>query len=83
MTNLAIALTALGRRDEPMTALRRAATIAPRDPDARRSLACALAERGDLEAAKTEFEEALQLNPGNAQVRHDLDVVLAWLKGKR
>jgi tetratricopeptide (TPR) repeat protein len=83
VTNFAIALTALGRRDEALTAFRRAAKIAPRDVNARRNLARALAERGDFEVAKIEFEQALQLNPGDAQVRHDLDVVLAWLKGKR
>jgi tetratricopeptide (TPR) repeat protein len=83
VTNLAIALTALGRREEALASFRRATEIAPRDVNTRRNLARALAELGDLDAAKTEFERALELDPGDAQARHDLDVVLAWLKGKR
>ena len=83
VTNLAIALTALGKRDEALASFRRATEIAPRDVNTRRNLARALAERGELEAAKTEFERALQLDPTDAQARHDLDVVVAWLKAKR
>ncbi len=83
VTNLAIALTALGRRDDALMAFRRATEIAPRDVNTRRNLARALAERGDLDAAKAEFERTLELDPGDAQARHDLEVVLAWLKGKR
>jgi protein O-mannosyl-transferase len=83
VTNLAIALTALGQREDALAAFRRATEIAPRDVNTRRNLARALAEHGDLDAAKTEFERALELDPSDEQARHDLDVVVAWLRSRR
>ncbi len=59
MTNLAISLSALNRSKEAVAAFRRAADLSPTDVRARRNLGRALADNGDLTAARVELERAL------------------------
>jgi Tfp pilus assembly protein PilF len=43
----------------------------------------ALAEQGDLHAARAEFERALQIDPANVEVRQQLDLILQAIAAKR
>ncbi len=66
------ALEALGRLqlldlsdpDAALATLRRAVAVAPADPEAHYGLGQQLHVRGDIEAARAEFEQALRLRPG-------------------
>jgi tetratricopeptide (TPR) repeat protein len=74
------ALVALGRMqlldfsdpDAAFSTYRRAVEVAPGDPDARYGLGQQLHFQGQIEAARTEFREALRLRPGWPHA-------LAWL----
>ncbi len=53
--------------------LQKAVSLVPADPLAHRNLAMACLGLGDREQARREFATALRLDPGNDEVRHDLE----------
>ena len=53
--------------------LERAVSLVPADPLAHRNLAIACLGLGDREAARREFAAALRLEPGNDEIRRDLE----------
>lgn len=72
-------LTALGRIDEAIAALREAIRLTPDDADAHFGLAAALARNRDHAAAETAYHEALRLQPEHPLARLGLGETLMAL----
>ncbi len=70
------ALRRLGRADEALEALRRAAAADPSNGVARRGLAIALVQSGDLAGARREFERAIAADPNDWEAQSGLGNVL-------
>lgn len=68
-------LRALGRKDESLSAFKRARLHLPVYAPIRYNLATALRENGDLKGALAEFDEALKLDPADLQARLSRAVV--------
>ena len=66
--NAGIALARLGRRKEAIESYRQAAECNPKLAAPRANLASLLLQKGDVRAAISELEEALQAEPGNPRV---------------
>lgn len=66
-TNLGIAHEMLGRFDEAVICLERAAALAPSNEDVKLALAHALLNRGDIEEARSITEATAQREPNNAR----------------
>ncbi len=73
------ALRRLGRADEALGALRRAAASDPSNGVARRGLAIALVQSGDLAGAQREFETAIAADPNDWEAHSGLGNVLLAL----
>ena len=71
LTNLAIALSSLGKGDEALDVFRRAVDLQPTDVPARLNLARALFNLDRIDAAAAETAELLRLNPDDS-AGHDL-----------
>lgn len=72
-TNLARALTELGRFDEAAYAYQNALKITPSDHVLLNRLGIVYARSGDLEKAAQQFEQALRIKPGFTDARHNLE----------
>ncbi len=70
------ALRRMGRTDLALEALRRAVAAEPSNAVARRGLAIALVQSGDLGGARREFETALTADPNDWEARSGLGNVL-------
>jgi len=68
-------LRALGRKEESLSAFKRARLHLPVYAPIRYNLGTALRENGDLKGALAEFEEALKLDPADLQARLSRAVV--------
>jgi tetratricopeptide (TPR) repeat protein len=68
-------LIALGRLGEASEELHQALKAAPRDAEIHYMLGSALAQLGDLDAAKKSYEAALEIDPHHAQACYQLFVV--------
>lgn len=66
-SNLGIAHEMLGRFDEAVICLERAAALAPTNEDVKLALAHALLNRGDIEEARAITEAAVEREPGNVR----------------
>jgi len=73
------ALRRLGRSDEALVALRRASASDPSNGVARRGLAIALVQSGDLAGARREFETAIATDPNDWEAHSGLGNVLLTL----
>ena len=69
-----------GKLKEATTDFREMVALRPSDSDACTNLGVALAMQGDWREAKEFFERAIQLNPGNAVARKNLERVQELLK---
>lgn len=72
LTNRAAELLKQGRYAEAAALLRQAVQLRPELPQAHNNLGIALAELGDLDAAKRAFETVLRLDPTNRSARSNL-----------
>lgn len=70
------ALRRLGRADEALEALRHAAAADPSNGVARRGLAIALVQSGDIAGARREFERAIAADPNDWEAQSGLGNVL-------
>jgi Flp pilus assembly protein TadD len=66
MLNLAIVLIHHGRSEEALPLLKKAVTIAPRDPKIREQLGHLYLQEGKLVEAQQEFEAAVALSPDSS-----------------
>ncbi|MBI1212691.1 MAG: methyltransferase domain-containing protein [Alphaproteobacteria bacterium] len=80
LTRLALGrgLLALGRVDEALAALRKAASLAPSSADIAVAMGDALAAKGALPTAIAEYRRALDLDPSASQAH--LQLVALWLE---
>lgn len=74
-TNLGIAHEMLGRFDEAVICLKRAAALAPRNQDIKLALAHALESRGDVAEARAITEAIVQGEAGNARALLQLGTI--------
>ncbi|MGY3396410.1 tetratricopeptide (TPR) repeat protein [Bradyrhizobium sp. USDA 3311] len=74
-TNLGIAHEMLGRLDEAVTCLKRAAGLAPRNQEIKLALAHALESRGDVAEARAITEAVVQDEPGNPRALLQLGTI--------
>ncbi|WP_024508457.1 tetratricopeptide repeat protein [Bradyrhizobium sp. ARR65] len=74
-TNLGIAHEMLGRFDEAVICLKRAAALAPRNQEIKLALAHALDSRGDVAEARAITEAVVQDEPGNARALLQLGTI--------
>ncbi len=72
---LGVALNALGRRDEGLASLRRAAKLAPRAASIHANLGEVLRQNGDLDEAAQALERSIELSANNAQALNNLGIV--------
>ena len=79
LSNLANALTRLGRMEEALTAAQEAADLDPGLAAAQSNLGVALRALGRREAAAEHFRRAVQLEPRNAEAHANLGVTLTEL----
>lgn len=75
-TNLAVALTALGRSDEAVLTLQRAKELAPDDPNISYNLGATLQAMGRHAAAIPHYEQALATAPGYVDALSNLGLAL-------
>jgi predicted O-linked N-acetylglucosamine transferase (SPINDLY family) len=75
-TNLAVALTALGRGDEAVLTLQRAKELAPDDPNISYNLGAALQAMDRHAAAIPHYEQALAAAPGYVDALSNLGLAL-------
>lgn len=69
VANATLVRVGLGRLDEALASARRLAAQRPEDADAHALLGLVLLRRGEYDAARTELEESLRLDPANRQAR--------------
>ncbi|MFK4532261.1 tetratricopeptide (TPR) repeat protein [Bradyrhizobium ottawaense] len=74
-TNLGIAHELLGRTEEAMVCLERAAALAPHNDEIKLALAHALLSRGDVAEARAMTETVVQHEPGNARALLQLGAI--------
>lgn len=83
----ATAAQALGQTDEAIRAYRRAARLEPANPATRNNLGLLLLEQGAADAARAEFEAALNHRPGFFEARFNHALALessgAWPEAER
>lgn len=72
-------LRRLGRRDEALAALERAARLAPDDPEPHNILGNSLREAGRLDEAETRYRRAVALKPDFAEAHGALSLTLGQL----
>ncbi|UCG63464.1 MAG: fused MFS/spermidine synthase [Deltaproteobacteria bacterium] len=78
-SGLGFALLAMGKVDEAIQALQRAASLSPFDFAARNNLGAAFARLGRYEEAIAHFSEAVRIKPKEAEVRYNLGAALVRL----
>lgn len=84
MSGLAAALLATGHRDEALQLLAKSVKMNPGDPRLHANLGVVLVGApGRMKDAIAELREALRIDPGNAAIRHSLDLALAARKQRR
>jgi tetratricopeptide (TPR) repeat protein len=66
LANLGITYIVAGKLNEAIASFRQAVSAEPKNPDWRRLLGMAMADRGDYEGAAVQAREGLQLKPGDA-----------------
>jgi len=72
LANLGITFIAAGKLEEAITWFRRAVDVEPRNANARRVLATALLDRGDLPGAAAQAREGIALSPNDPALRDRL-----------
>ncbi len=72
---LALAWRERGELDRAVAAAERAVALAPRDPVRRVNLGVVLAAAGRIERAREQWRRALELDPGNAAARANLEAL--------
>ncbi len=77
--NLAVALRALGRRDEALASLDRAIAVAPHSAARHYARGNVLRDLGRQEEALSAYERALSIDPGHAASQHNRAFVLEAL----
>lgn len=78
--NLAMALLDANQLDQAVPAAREAIALRPRDPVPYDLLGQALARQGHFEDAAAQFSRALQIDPGNEEVRQHVAQIQALLR---
>jgi tetratricopeptide (TPR) repeat protein len=73
-SNLAMALSSVGRQEEAIAHLQRAAELMPEEPGYQGDLGAALAGQGRVEEAIPHLEKALQLAPNSAEAHYYMGV---------
>jgi 4-amino-4-deoxy-L-arabinose transferase-like glycosyltransferase/tetratricopeptide (TPR) repeat protein len=81
LTNLGIALVAIGRTEEAIPTFRHVIDVAPDNGDARRNLANALLERGEINEAALQAERAVALQSSDPGA-HDVLGLTLTVRGK-
>ncbi len=75
-TVLGAVLMLLGRREEALAPMQKAAALSPGNPDAHNNLGMTLRDFGRLEEAEASFLCSLQIKPDNAEVHNNLGITL-------
>jgi tetratricopeptide (TPR) repeat protein len=78
-TQRAMQLAMAGEFDGALAEFKRAARLAPNDPEIEHNWGTVLLRRGDLDEARPHFERAIELNPRSADSLYNLGVVLEGL----
>lgn len=73
---LGVASAQLGKSEEALTSLRRAAALSPRDVEAQLNLGSTLHELGQLNDAETIYRRVLEMDPNNAVTYCRLGAIL-------
>ena len=80
---LGISLAEQGHIEQAVAEFREAAGLAPDSASTQWHLGAALASEGARDEAVAHLRRAVELNPANASARHDLEVVVASMRGGR
>lgn len=77
---LGVVLKQLGKTEEALIPMRKAAALSPNDSESHNNLGITLQKLGNLNEAEKCYRRALKINPDNAQVLSNLGTTLATLK---
>lgn len=72
-------LTIMGKSEEALKPLQKAASLSPTDAEAHCTLAAALKYLGRLDEAETSCRQALKINPNHAVANYNLGIILQGL----
>jgi tetratricopeptide (TPR) repeat protein len=75
-TVLGTVLMLLGRREEALAPIQKAAALSPANYDAHNNLGMTLRDFGRLDEAEASFRHALLIKPGNAEIHNNLGITL-------